>query len=112
MADIVSTLPNAPLSQSNLEQIDNADGVERAISVTWKQPSVGDTEVTEDVIVVTAGHIRYLSREQDGHWAVEKSEPYADDEEFETLIDDVHDYARAYSEAKVEAQVANLFGEK
>jgi len=111
MADIVSALPDAPLSESNLEQIDGADGVERAMSVTWKQPSEGDAEVTEDIIVITAEHIRYLSREQDGYWAVEKSEAYAD-EEFETVLDDVHDYARAYSEAKVEAQVANLFGEE
>jgi len=112
MADIVSALPDAPLSESNLDQIDNADGVERALSVTWKQPSEGDAEVTEDIIVIMAEHIRYLSREQDGYWDVEKSETYADDEEFETVLDDVHDYARAYSEAKVEAQVANLFGEE
>lgn len=109
---IVSALPNAPLSQSNVSQIDDADGVERAIPVTWKQPSEDDAEVTEDITVITAEYIRYLSREQDGHWVVEKSETYADDEEFETVLDDVHDYARAYSEAKVEAQVANLFGEE
>jgi phage repressor protein C with HTH and peptisase S24 domain len=80
--------------------------------VTWAQGTDGDeTEVTEDIILVTADYVRYLSRETDGGWVVEQEEAYADDEEFERVMEDVHDYAVAYSEAKAEMQIENFFGE-
>lgn len=106
---VLTSLPDAPLSHSGLEAIDGADGVRRAISVTWKE-SVGgfdapDEEHTDDIIVITDGRVRYLSREPGEGWTVERDEHYADDEKFEDVMDDVHDYAVEYSREKLNDQV-------
>jgi hypothetical protein len=104
---LVTSLPNASLSESALQKIDAADGVRRAISVTWNVQTGADSEqqVTDDIIIITDDHVRYLSRTVDG-WTVERGEAYADDQEFEHVMDDVHDYAVDHSEEKM---IGDLF---
>lgn len=101
----LSSLPDAPLKRSALEAIDRADGVKRAISVTWKRPTSrsddAETEHTDDVIVITDGRVRYLSRVPGEGWSIAREETYADDQEFEEVMDEVHDYAVEHSREKM-----------
>lgn len=109
MSDLLSSLPDQPLTRDAIKAIDGADGVRRAISVTMKGP-VGDIDGpekmhTDDIIVITADRIRYLSRIPGEGWTVDRDEHYADDDEFEDVMDDVYDYAEQYSEEKIQGQV-------
>ena len=102
---LVSSLPDKPLSRSVVEAIDDTESVRRAISPTWQTPIQGDGEFTEDLIIITDDHVRYLSRERGEGWVIKRDETYADDEEFEHVMDDVHDYACDYSEERIERKV-------
>lgn len=109
---IISLIPDAQMTRATLEKIDVVDGIQQVTAVTWQGSTEGNkTEVTEDIIIVTPDRVRYLSRKTDDGWVVEQEETYADDEEFERIIDDVEDYAVAYAEAKAEMQIENFFGE-
>ncbi|NGM71561.1 hypothetical protein G6M89_21695 [Natronolimnobius sp. AArcel1] len=102
---LVSSIPDKPLSRSAVEAIDGIDNIRRAISPTWQTPIQGDGEYTEDLIIITDEHVRYLSRERGEGWVIKRDEAYADDEEFEHVMDDVHDYACDYSEERIEEKV-------
>jgi len=104
-SSFISSLPDSPVTRSVVEAIDDADGVRRAISPTWQSPIQGDGEYTEDLIIITDDHVRYLSRERGEGWVIKRDETYADDEEFEHVMDDVHDYACDYSEKRIEQKV-------
>ncbi|RKD87648.1 hypothetical protein [Halopiger aswanensis] len=104
-SDIISSIPDEPLSHSVVEAIDAANGVQRAISPTWQTPIQGEGEFTEDLIIITDDHVRYLSRERGEGWVIKREETYADDEEFEHVMDDVHDYACDYSEERIEKKM-------
>ncbi|NEU56281.1 hypothetical protein [Halorussus sp. MSC15.2] len=112
MSDLLSSLPDQPLTRDAVKAIDGAEGVRRAISVTMKSP-VGDIDApdemhTDDIIIITEDRVRYLSRTSGEGWTIERSEKYADDEEFEDVMDDVYDYAEEYSEEKIQGQVEGL----
>jgi hypothetical protein len=103
---VVSSLPDAPLSRSGVAKIDSASGVRRAICPTWQTQIQGSgEEICEDLIVITDSRVTYLSRELDEGWVVKRDESYADDEEFEVVMDDVHDFACEYSEKRIQEQV-------
>ena len=93
-----------------VEAIDDADGIRRDISATWQSPIQGDDEYTEDlIIIITDDHVRYLSREHGEGRAIKRDETYADDE-FEHVMDDVHDYACDYSKERIEKKVREDYG--
>jgi hypothetical protein len=48
-----------------------------------------------------------LSREREQGWIIKRDETYADDDEFEDVMGDVHDYACDYSEARIEEEVGD-----
>jgi hypothetical protein len=101
---VVTSLPDAPFSHADVEKIDSADGIRRAISPTWQSRiGGGGQEFTDDLIVITDSRVKYLSRELEDGWVVKRDESYADDQEFETVMDDVHDFACDYSERRIEA---------
>jgi hypothetical protein len=106
---LVSSLPDKPLGKSAVKAIDGADSVRSAISPTWQTPIQGDGEITEDLIVITDDHVRYLSRERGEGWVVKRDETYADDDEFEDVMDDVHDYACDYSEERIGKKMRDDF---
>ncbi|WP_418282486.1 hypothetical protein [Halorubrum sp. DTA98] len=108
---LISSLPDKPLSRSVVETIDDTDGIRRTISPTWQAPVQGDGEITEDLIIITANRVRYLSRERGEGWVIMRNETYADDEEFEHVMDDIHDYACDYSEERIERKVREDRGE-
>ncbi|WP_363463601.1 hypothetical protein [Halogeometricum borinquense] len=110
-SSLISSLPDRPVTRSVVEAIDDADGIRRAISPTWQSPIQGDGEHTEDLIIITDDHVRYLSRERGEGWVIKRDETYADDEEFEHVMDDVHDYACDYSEERIEKKVREDYGE-
>jgi hypothetical protein len=110
-SSVISSLPDSPVTRSVVEAIDDVDGVRRAISPTWQTPIQGDDEYTEDLIIITDDHVRYLSRESDEGWTIKRDEMYADDEEFEHVMDDVHDYACEYSEQRIEEKVQEDYAE-
>jgi len=103
--EVVSSLPDSPLGRSAVETIDATEGIRRAISPTWQKPSQDVDEFTEDLIIITDDRVRYLSRERGEGWIVKRDEGYADDDEFEHVMDDVHDYACDYSEERIEKRV-------
>lgn len=105
-SSLISSIPDQPLTKSAVKAIDAADGVLRAISPTWQTPIQGDGEFTEDIIVITDSRVRYLARERGEGWAVMRNETYMDDDEFEQVMDDVHDYACEYSEMRIERKVS------
>jgi hypothetical protein len=108
---VVSSLPDRPMSESAVKALDEANGVKRTISPTWQVRTERDGRYTEDLIIITDDHVRYLSRELDDGWVVKRDENYADDEEFEVVMDDVHDYACEYSEERMEKKARDIYGE-
>jgi hypothetical protein len=102
---LLSSLPDSPVDRSVVEAISDADGIRSTISPTWQTPIQGDGEYTEDLIIITDTHVRYLSRERGDGWFIKRSETYGDDEEFEEVMDDVHEYACDYSEERIEKKV-------
>jgi len=109
-SSLLSSIPDQPLTKSIVQAIDDVDGVRRAISPTWQSPiSGGESEYTEDLIIITEDRVRYLSRERGEGWSIKRDEHYADDEEFETVMDDVHDFAVEYSQQRIERNVEEEF---
>lgn len=110
-AGFSKVLPDRPLTRSDIKEIDSADGIKRAISPTWQMPSGDlDREYSDDLLIITETHVRYFSRENDEGWDEKRRETYADDEEFEEVMDDVHDYACDYSEDRIEKNVLGELG--
>jgi hypothetical protein len=110
-SEVVSSLPDSPLGRSAVEIINDTEGIRGAISPTWQSPGRETDEFTEDLIIITGDRVKYLSRERGEGWVVKRDEGYADDEEFEHVMDDVHDYACDYSEERIEKQVYEDNGE-
>jgi len=109
---LLSSIPDQPLTKSVVESIDDVDGVRRAISPTWQSPISGEEgEYTEDLIIITDERVRYLSRERGEGWSIKRDEHYADDEEFEAVMDDVHDFAVEYSQQRIKRNVEEDYGE-
>jgi hypothetical protein len=103
--DLVSSIPDQPLTRSHVESLDDHESVMRVISPTW-QPSL-DTgeEHTEDLIFIFDDRVLYLSREPQGGWARIREDSYETDQEFEGTMDEVHDFACEYSEQRIEDRV-------
>jgi len=101
----LSSIPDQPLTKKHLKAIDQSEAVRGAISPTWQEPLDEDQEFTEDIILITEDKVMYLSREIDEGWVVERKEKYSDDDEFEVVMDDVHDYACEYSEKRIGEKV-------
>lgn len=101
----LSSIPDQPPSKSAVETIDSIGGVKRAISPTWQTPVHAGGEFTEDLIIITDDRVQYYSRERGEGWIIKRDETYEDDEEFEYVMDNVHDYAYDYSEERIEKKV-------
>jgi hypothetical protein len=111
-SSVISALPDQPVTHSVVEALDDVDSIRRAISPTWQTLTQGDgTEYTEDLIIITRDRVRYLSRERGEGWMIKRDEMYADDEEFEHVMDDIHDYACDYSEERIEEKMREDYGE-
>lgn len=103
---VLEALPDKPLTRSSLEAIDEIASVRRAITPTWQSPSSDpEREFSDDLIIITDDRVRYYSRERGDGWVEKRNETYADDDEFEDVMDDVHDYACEYSEERIERYV-------
>lgn len=105
-SNLLSSLPDAPLTTDAVASLDDADGIRRADPILVKGPGGRggpDEEHTDDVLLATGDRICYLSREIDDGWVVVEDEPY-DEDEFEAVFDDVRTAASRHAEAKRQAQ--------
>ena len=107
-SNTVSALPDGPLTRSAVKAIEGADSIRGTIVPTWKSGvgnvAASEDEHTDDIIVVFSERVKYLSRLPGEGWVVERDEAYADDEEFEIVMDEIHDYAVEYSREKMKAE--------